>query len=84
MKIVCFYLMGHDDERVRRSAADHAAYWRTLALPEYLGGPFVDRTGGLITFDAVDETAARSLVRDDPFVSERLIAQFWVTAWATE
>ena len=84
MKILYFYLMGHDEERVRRSAADHAAYWRALALPEYQGGPFVDRTGGLITFDAVDETAARSLVRHDPFVRQGLIVQSWVTPWATE
>jgi uncharacterized protein YciI len=84
MRFLYFYLMGHDEEHVRRSAADHAEYWRSLDLPEYLGGPFVDRTGGLITFDAADESEARSLVRDDPFVREGLILQSWVTPWATE
>ena len=81
MKIVYFYLMRCDDERVRRRAPDHAAYWHALALPNFLGGPFVDRTGGLITFDATDVDEAQALVADDPFIRDRLIARSWVTEW---
>jgi hypothetical protein len=56
--------------RQRRS---NAAYWRALALPEYLGGPLADRSGGLITFEAGSAAEAERFVADDPFVREELL-----------
>jgi hypothetical protein len=49
MRFLYFYLMRDLADRVRAVAPDHAAYWRDLALGEYAGGPFADRSGGLIT-----------------------------------
>jgi len=43
-----FYFMSGDPGRVRATAPRHVAHWRGLGLNDYLGGPFEDRTSGLI------------------------------------
>lgn len=68
MKIAYFYWMKSDD-RVRTVAPEHAAYWRDLEMPGYEGGPFADKSGGLITFDADSVEAAQSVIAADPFVA---------------
>ena len=50
-------------------------------LAHYLGGPFEDRTGGLITFDADDAAQAQCAVRGDPFVLEGLVEAHWLKEW---
>jgi hypothetical protein len=58
---------------VRGVAPEHAAYWHGLGLRDYIGGPFADRSVGLITFEiASAEEAEERLVADDPFVREDL------------
>jgi hypothetical protein len=52
LRITYLYWMKDDPGRVRTVAPEHAAYWRNLGLPGYVGGPFADRSGGLIIFDA--------------------------------
>ena len=47
-----FYFMSGDPDRVRATVPRHVAHWSGLGLNDYLGGPFEDRTGGLITFSA--------------------------------
>jgi uncharacterized protein len=64
-------------DRVRTVAPRHAAYWRGLGLDHYLGGPFADRSGGLITFETGSLSEAEQLVADDPFVQEDLLEQGW-------
>ena len=83
MKISYFYWMT-DDDRVRTVAPEHAAYWRTLELPGYEGGPFADRSGGLITFEADSVEAAESVIAADPFVREELLADSVVKHWMPE
>jgi hypothetical protein len=51
MRFLHFYLMSDAPARVQAVAPEHAVYWRELGLPDYLGGPFGDRSGGLITFE---------------------------------
>ena len=65
-------------------APAHAAYWRDLQLPGYSGGPFQDRSGGLILFDAPDMEAAQALVASDPFVGDGLLTQQWLKAWLVD
>ena len=77
-----FYLMKDDPPAVIAVAPRHAAYWRELQLEDYLGGPFDDRTGGLITFSLDDDANASDLVRWDPFVAENLLAASWLKEWA--
>ena len=76
-----FYLMKADPDRVRVVAPRHASYWRDLRLAHYRGGPFEDRTGGLITFDADDAAQAQRAVREDPFVLEGLVEARWLKQW---
>jgi uncharacterized protein YciI len=71
-------------DRVRTVAPRHAAYWRQLGLDRYLSGPFADRSGGLITFEAGSIPEAEQLVADDPFAQEDLLERRWVNEWATD
>jgi uncharacterized protein YciI len=84
MRILYFYLMSDAPDRVRAVAPRHAAYWRDLGLGHYLGGPFADRSGGLITFEAGSVTEAGQLVAEDPFVQEDLLERHWVKEWAVD
>jgi hypothetical protein len=81
MRFLYFYLMTDAPDRVRAAAPKHAAYWQELDRPDYLGGPFADRSGGLITFEAGSVTEAEQIVADDPFVREELLAHRWVKEW---
>jgi uncharacterized protein YciI len=76
-----FYFMKPDPVRVRLVASKHAAYWHELQLADYAGGPFADRSGGLITFAADDDSQAQRTVESDPFMVERLIEAHWLKAW---
>jgi YCII-related domain len=76
-----FYLMKADPDRVRVVAPKHASYRMGLRLGHYRGGPFEDRTGGLITFDADDAEQAERAVREDPFLLEGLVEARWLKKW---
>jgi uncharacterized protein YciI len=84
MRILYFYFMKDAPDQVRGAAARHAAYWRDLALREYLGGPFADRLGGLITFETDSRDEAERFVANDPFALEQLIDLHWVREWAVD
>ena len=84
MRVAYFYFMKQDPERVRSVAPRHAAYWQGLALTDYRGGPFADRSGGLILFDSSSAHEAQEVVSHDPFVHERLLERHWVKEWVVE
>lgn len=84
MRFIYVYFMRGDPDRVRAVAPAHAAYWRGLALPGYQGGPFRDRTGGLIMFDHESEQEAERCASDDPFRREGLLEGHWLKVWAAE
>jgi hypothetical protein len=77
-RFVYFYFMRSDPEQVRATVPENVSDWHGLALADYLGGPFEDRTGGLITFRA---DAAQQAVTDDPFVRKGLIETYWLKRW---
>jgi uncharacterized protein YciI len=79
-----FYLMKDDLERVRAAVPSHVTHWHELDLQGYLGGPFDDRTGGLITFESDSIENAEGNVRTDPFIEQDLIASYWVKEWVPE
>jgi uncharacterized membrane protein len=60
VRFAYFYFMTDDRRRVQSVAPQHAAHWRGLNLLDYSGGPFADRTGGLITFVADELTSAEA------------------------
>jgi uncharacterized protein YciI len=78
------YFMKDDPDRVRVTVGRHVAHWQGLGLPGYLGGPFQDRTGGLITFEADDDQTAKQAVDADPFVTEGLLEVHWLKHWTPE
>jgi uncharacterized protein YciI len=55
-----------------------------LALREYLGGPFADRSGGLISFETDSHDDAAQLVAADSFVREGLVQCSWLKEWKLE
>ena len=75
-------LMKPDSNSVRAVAPDHASYWRDLRLPDYVGGPLADRSGGLITFSAGSIEEAELLVAGDPFVRANVLDGSWLKEWA--
>lgn len=81
MRFLFFYLMVDDADRVRDAAPRHAAYWHQRALRGYLGGPFADRSGGLITFETDNPAQAEQLVKDDPFLRDGLLASWRLEQW---
>jgi uncharacterized protein YciI len=83
-RYVYFYLMQDDPDRVGATVPGHVSHWRRLQLTDYLGGPFTDRTGGLITFRAEDDQQAQRAVDADPFVQEGLLAAHWLKRWSPE
>ena len=84
MRFVYCYQMKEDPGGVHDVAPKHAAYWHRLGLPEYVGGPFEDRSGGLILFEAPAEKFASELISDDPFRHAGLVTDWWPKAWIPE
>lgn len=84
MKLAYFYWMKDDAGRIRLVAPRHAVYWHELGLPGYMGGPFADRSGGLITFEASSLEQAERIVAADPFVQERLLESSTIKEWVPE
>jgi uncharacterized protein YciI len=68
-RFLYFYLMRNTSEAVRQLVPLHVQYWHSRDLPDYMGGPFADRTGGLITFAAASAGDAQQIISDDPFVA---------------
>jgi uncharacterized protein YciI len=59
-------------------------YWKTANIQGYMGGPFADRTGGLISFVASSAEEAAEVIQQDPFIVEDLIDQKWMKEWVLE
>jgi hypothetical protein len=81
MTWVYFYFMRDEPERVREVALQHAQYWREMGTPGSRGGPFSDRSGGLIIFESPDEETAKEAVANDPFQLAEVLEQWWLKAW---
>jgi uncharacterized protein YciI len=84
MRFAYIYFMAEEPDRVAAVVPEHVAYWRALRLPQYLAGPFGDRSGGLISFEARSRAEAEELVGQDPFVRAGLLSQRWVEDWEIE
>jgi uncharacterized protein YciI len=81
MRVAYFYFMKQEADRVRAAAPGHASYWQRLTLADHRGGPFADRSGGLIVFDSESKEHAERLVSGDPFLREGLLDQYWIKEW---
>ena len=78
------YFMKNDPEKIRSIVSLHVEYWKNLRLLNYQGGPFNDRSGGLIIFNADGIEYATRTVNNDPFITEGLIERKWLKEWIPE
>jgi uncharacterized protein YciI len=83
-RYVYFYFNRTEPEKIRQVVPSHVQYWKTADLKEYRGGPFGDRTGGLISFIASSLEEATEIILQDPFILEDLIAEKWIKEWIVE
>jgi uncharacterized protein YciI len=79
-----FYFMKKEPDKIQIVVPSHIEYWEKCNLRTYLGGPFADRSGGLITFEAENLEEATSIIMDDPFISQNLLETKWIKEWAAE
>lgn len=78
------YFMKDSPLKIREVVPYHVDYWTQHRLDGYVGGPFADRTGGLISFEASSQAEASALVADDPFSVHGLLQESWLKEWETE
>jgi uncharacterized protein YciI len=83
-QFVFIYTMRENAPEIREVVPAHVAYWKGAALEGYRGGPFADRSGGLITFRAADLQAATAIVEKDPFVVRGLLRDRSTKEWLPE
>lgn len=83
-RFVYFYLNRNEPEKIRQVVLAHVQYWKTANLNKYMGGPFSDRTGGLVSFFASSMEKAREIILQDPFALEDLIDEKWIKEWVPE
>jgi uncharacterized protein YciI len=83
-RFVYFYFMKDNPDGIREIVPSHIHYWKTSKLEKYLGGPFTDRTGGLISFETTSLDKAIEIVEKDPFVSNDLVEMRWIKEWLPE
>ena len=83
-RFIYLYFNRNEPEKIRKFVPSHIQYWKAANLQGYLGGPFSDRTGGLISFLASSLEKVSETIQQDPFVLEDLIEQKWIKEWIIE
>ena len=83
-RFLYFYFNRNEPERIRQIVPAHVRYWNSARPKDYMGGPFADRAGGLITFVASSLEEATAIILQDPFILEDLIDQKWIKEWSPE
>ena len=82
---VYFYFNRNEPEKIRQVVSAHVQYWNTANVKGYMGGPFGDRTGGLISFVASSlQDATEIILQDQFFIVEDLISEKWIKEWILE
>lgn len=80
-RFIFFYMMTDDAERIRATVPAHVDHWQGSGVDDYQGGPFADRSGGLITFTAPGRAEATETIEADPFFAAGVIRERWVKEW---
>ncbi len=78
---VFFYFTDSDTDNVKKIIKKHIEYWKDKKPENYKGGPFSDRSGGMISFTAENFEAAEKLALGDPFVIEKVVKTRWIKEW---
>jgi hypothetical protein len=69
---------------MRLAVPAHIEYWKRACPRGFMGGPFTDRSGGLISFLAGTVEEAVEIIRHDPFIVDNLLQQKWIKEWLPE
>ncbi len=83
-RFMFFYFMKKAPEKIKAAVPLHIEYWHKLKLSNYLGGPFGDRSGGMITFEAESIEEATKITDNDPFVIQDLLENKWIKEWVVK
>jgi len=83
-RFIYFYFNRNEPEKIRQVVPAHVGYWKSANVKGYMGGPFGDRTGGLISFVAPSLQDATEIILQDPFIVENLISEKWIKEWILE
>jgi uncharacterized protein len=83
-RFIYFYFNRNEPEKIRQVVPTHVQYWKAANLRGYSGGPFADRSGGLIFFSALSLEQATEIIIQDPFIQEDVIEQKWIKEWIPE
>jgi uncharacterized protein YciI len=84
-RYVFFYIfVDGADELLPELAPEHVEYWRALELESSMGGPFGDRQGGMIIFEAPDLENASVMAQNDPFMVKGIVARHWIKEWVVK
>jgi uncharacterized protein YciI len=78
------YFNRKEPEKIRQVVPAHVQYWKSANLKGYMGGPFADRTGGLISFVASSPQKATEIIQQDQFILQDLITEKWIKEWIVE
>ena len=78
---VFMYILAADLDLIKKCLGQHVSYWKGLSLEYYKNGPFADKSGGLIIFSAENEKRAEEVLQQDPLVTEKAVAQYWLKEW---
>ncbi len=78
---VFFYFTDSNNDNIETIIKKHIEYWKGKQPENYKGGPFSDRSGGMISFTAENFEAAENLALGDPFVIEKVIKKSWIKEW---
>jgi len=76
--------MKNEPDKIQQVVPSHIEYWKNCKLEKYIGGPFVDRTGGLISFEATNLEGATEIIMKDPFIIEDILERKWIKEWIVE
>ncbi len=79
-----FYFMKNEPDKIRAILSAHIAYWNNNRSDCFSGGPFTDKSGGLIVFKAQNLASAKKLAQCDPFVVNDAIQSQWIKQWIPE
>jgi uncharacterized protein YciI len=78
------YFLKDRPDRIREIAPYHSEYWRDIQDGRCISGPFADRCGGLVLFEADSLEEAAAVVDQDPFSVHALLAHWWVKEWTAQ
>ena len=76
------YFMKDTPHKIREVVPYHVDYWNHNRPERYVGGPFADRTGGLISFEASSQSRKRAALSTMTLsVSMDCSKTSWIKEW---